>query len=305
MSNPESVKEKFDKILEDQRRSRLWYAVLQSEAPPTLEFTTFDRWMRLGDARAYTSRNRIQSFPLRGIHHPALGTLVSLSMSDTDGLSSDFLQRVCDEYLNATFVESVTHGMCTFIFIAALTKLSLSLQAPSTIPRHTYTHHRALFVVPFVMYTQATVHLAFRWELVRSSFVIHGPEHSGYRIITCQRCWTFWNQKWRMITVSVLCTIGSTIFNVFYIIQNLDALGTHPFQVVIGGTDWAIAYYSMTLSTTIICTALILYPMLTTEAPSGPKTNLYTYHRVITILIESSALYAFSLVLFLISYATI
>ncbi|PBK65304.1 hypothetical protein ARMSODRAFT_1022421 [Armillaria solidipes] len=56
----------------------------------------------------------------------------------------------------------------------------------------------------------------------------------------------------------------------------------------------------MALSTTIICTALILYPMPTTEAPSRPKTNLYTYHRVIAILIESSTHYAFSLILFLV-----
>ncbi|PBK93364.1 hypothetical protein ARMGADRAFT_1030019 [Armillaria gallica] len=229
-------------------------------------------------------------------------------MSDTaDGLSPDFLRRVCDEYLNATFVESFTHGMYTFIFIVALTKLS-------------------------------TVHLAFRWKLVRSSFVIHGPEHlyvymalasrdtlsaratysvtSSINILIADcimlsttntelkdqiwRCWTFWNRKWRMIIVPMLCTIGGTVFNVLYIIQNLDALGTHPFQDVIGGTDWAIVYYSMTLSTTIICTALILYPMLTTEAPNGPKTNVYTYHRVIAILIESSSLYAVSLIFLLV-----
>ncbi|PBK65305.1 hypothetical protein ARMSODRAFT_441096 [Armillaria solidipes] len=93
-------------------------------------------------------------------------------MSDTDGLSSDFLRRVCDENLTATFVESVTHGMCTFIFIVALTKLCSKRNTQA------YTHRCALFVVLFVMYTQATVHLAFRWELVRTSFVIHRPEHS-------------------------------------------------------------------------------------------------------------------------------
>ncbi|KAK0218442.1 hypothetical protein EDD85DRAFT_1029162 [Armillaria nabsnona] len=243
-------------------------------------------------------------------------------MSDTtDGLSSDFLRRVCDEYLNATFVESFTHGMYTFIFIVALTKL---FSKHST---QKYIHRNVLFVVLFVMYTLATVHLAFRWKLVRSSFVIHGPEHlyvymalasrntlparatysvtSSINILIADcimiwRCWTFWNRKWRMIIVPMLCTISGTVFNVFYIIQNLDALGTHPFQHVIGGTDWAIAYYSMTLSTTIICTALILYPMLTTEAPNGPKSSVYTYHRVIAILVESSSLYAVSLIFLLV-----
>ncbi|PBK93356.1 hypothetical protein ARMGADRAFT_1012265 [Armillaria gallica] len=239
----------------------------------------------------------------------------------TDGLSLDFLRRVCDEYLNATSVESFTHGMYTFIFIVALTKL---FSKHST---QKYIHRNVLFVVLFVMYTLATVHLAFRWELVRSSFVIHGPEHlyvymalasrntlsaratysvtSSINILIADcimiwRCGTFWNRKWRMIIVPMLCTIGGTVFNVLYIIQNLDALGTHSFQDVIGGTDWAIAYYSMTLSTTIICTALILYPMLTTEAPNGPKSNVYTSHRVIAILIESSSLYAVSLIFLLV-----
>ncbi|KAK0450515.1 uncharacterized protein EV420DRAFT_737840 [Desarmillaria tabescens] len=243
-------------------------------------------------------------------------------MSDTtDGLSSDFIRRICDEYLNATFVESFTHGMYTFIFIVALTKLFSKHNTQK------FIHRNVLFLVLFVMYTLATVHLAFRWKLVRSAFVVYGPEHlyvymalasrntlparatysvtSSVNILIANgimiwRCWTFWGHKWRMIILPVLCTIGGTIFNILYILQNLDALGTHPFQDVIGGTDWAIAYYSMTLSTTIICTTLILYPMLTTEAPSGPKTNLYTYHRVIAILIESSALYALTLILLLI-----
>ncbi|KAK0234326.1 hypothetical protein IW262DRAFT_1452880 [Armillaria fumosa] len=243
-------------------------------------------------------------------------------MSDTaDGLSPDFLRRVCDEYLNATFVESFTHGMYTFIFIVALTKLF------SKYSTQKYIHRNVFFVVLFVMYTLATVHLAFRWKLVRSSFVMHGPEHlyvymalasrdtlsaratysvtSSINILLADcimiwRCWTFWNGKWRMIILPILCTIGGTIFNVLYIIRNLDALGTHPFQDVIGGTDWAVAYYSMTLSTTIICTALILYPMLTIEAPGGPRTTLYIYHRVVAVLIESQALYAFSLILLLV-----
>ncbi|KAK0491779.1 hypothetical protein EDD18DRAFT_1186229 [Armillaria luteobubalina] len=190
-----------------------------------------------------------------------------------------------------------------------------------------YIHRNVLFAVLFVMYALATVHLAFRWKLVRSSFVVHGPEHlyvymalasrdtfsaratysvtSSINILLADcimiwRCWTFWNGKWRMIIVPMLCTIAGTIFNILYIIRNLDALGTHPFQDVIGGTDWAIAYYSMTLSTTIVCTALILYPMLTAEAPSGPRSNLYTYHRVMAILVESSSLYAFSLILLLV-----
>ncbi|KAK0218419.1 hypothetical protein EDD85DRAFT_990032 [Armillaria nabsnona] len=227
----------------------------------------------------------------------------------TDRLSPDFLCRVCDEYLNVMFVKSFTHGMYTFIFIVALTKL---FSKHST---QKYIHRNILFMVLFVMYTLATVHLAFCWKLVRSSFVIHGPEHFRlYHGATFPQqlsvtdtelkgqiwhCWTFWNWKWRMTIVPMLCTIGGTIFNIFYIIQNFNALGMHPFQGVIGSTNWAIAYYFMTLSTMIICTALILYPMVTTEAPSRPKTCVYTYHRVIVILVESSSLYAFSLILLL------
>ncbi|KAK0209320.1 hypothetical protein DFS33DRAFT_1309319 [Desarmillaria ectypa] len=243
-------------------------------------------------------------------------------MSDTNGLSPDFMRRVCDEYLNATFVESFTHGMYTFVFTVALTKL---FSKHSTQKR---AHRNFLLAVLFLMYTLATVHLAFRWKLVRSAFVIHGPEHlyvymafasrntlparATYSVtlsiniliadcIMIWRCWTFWDHKWRMIILPVFCTIGGTIFNVLYIIQNLDALGTQPFQDVISGTNWAIAYYSMTLSTTVICTALILYPMLTTEAPTrGPRSNLYTYCRIIAIITESSALYALTLILFLV-----
>ncbi len=59
-------------------------------------------------------------------------------------------------------------------------------------------------------------------------------------------------------------------------------------------------YISFVLATTLWCTLLIIYRILTvTGVRPGADGRLRVYHRFIAVLVESSALYSMSLIVFL------
>ncbi len=59
-------------------------------------------------------------------------------------------------------------------------------------------------------------------------------------------------------------------------------------------------YTSLILATTLSCTLLIIYRILTVAgARHGAEGRLRVYHHFIEVLVESSALYSISLILYL------
>ncbi len=59
-------------------------------------------------------------------------------------------------------------------------------------------------------------------------------------------------------------------------------------------------YTSFVLATTLSCTLLIIYRILTVAGVRhGAEGRLRVYHRFIEVLVESSALYSISLILYL------
>ncbi|KAK0460467.1 uncharacterized protein EV420DRAFT_1762739 [Desarmillaria tabescens] len=69
--------------------------------------------------------------------------------------------------------------------------------------------------------------------------------------------------------------------------------------------NWGIAYYSMTLSTTVICTALIVF-RLTRASRTGKSLRFGPdpYHKVMEIMVESAALYVVALAVYIPFIAT-
>lgn len=70
------------------------------------------------------------------------------------------------------------------------------------------------------------------------------------------------------------------------------------------GVDYATALYSTSLATTVYCTAMILYRLycIVKIQGLGPGPGIRTYHGVMEILIESSALYCTATLFALIAY---
>ncbi len=58
-------------------------------------------------------------------------------------------------------------------------------------------------------------------------------------------------------------------------------------------TDWALIYISLTLATTLLCTLLIVYRIV--RLASGVSS----YRKIVEIVIESSAMYSLTLIVYL------
>ncbi len=61
-------------------------------------------------------------------------------------------------------------------------------------------------------------------------------------------------------------------------------------------TDWQTMYLSLTLATTLMCTLLIVYRILSV---GGIKAGLRTYRGVVEVIVESAALYSTILIIYI------
>ncbi len=61
----------------------------------------------------------------------------------------------------------------------------------------------------------------------------------------------------------------------------------------VGDMDWSLIYILMTLATTVICTILILYRIIRLAH------RIFLFRSIISILIESSAMYSLALIVYL------
>lgn len=68
------------------------------------------------------------------------------------------------------------------------------------------------------------------------------------------------------------------------------------------GVDYATALYSTSLATTVYCTAVIVYRVMSVGIRAPHGGGLRTYHSIIEILVESSALYSIATLFALIAY---
>lgn len=69
--------------------------------------------------------------------------------------------------------------------------------------------------------------------------------------------------------------------------------------------NWGVAYYTMTLSTTVICTTLIVFRL--TQASRAADFLRFApnpYHKVMEIMVESAALYVVALAIYIPFIAT-
>ncbi|KAK0488301.1 hypothetical protein EDD18DRAFT_1420172 [Armillaria luteobubalina] len=104
------------------------------------------------------------------------------------------------------------------------------------------------------------------------------------------RCWIVWGQRWLIILPPVLLLISATV---------LKMLATYELYVA---SDDYIRYFtpysSCVLATTLWCTLLIIYRIVTVaRAGSRAGGGLRAYRHVLEVLVESSALYSISLIL--------
>ncbi|PBK93909.1 hypothetical protein ARMGADRAFT_1079402 [Armillaria gallica] len=254
-----------------------------------------------------------------------------MSQIDPDFASIQVLaMQASDSWFNGIIIESLTHGMYTALLGVALWRiLSSSARQP-----------KVLAGISVSMYILATMHLSVRWFYARRAFITNGQTEetrffalldsliaggplwvptissvvASINILLADcviiwRCWIIWGRNWRIVFLPSLCTLCGTIFDLFFLIQELvPSTGSQGQSVTPWGSNsinWGIAYYSMTLSTTIICTMLMVYRLA--RASMARKSLCFAsnpYYQVMEIMVESAALYVVALVVFIPFIAT-
>ncbi|PBK96223.1 hypothetical protein ARMGADRAFT_1061800 [Armillaria gallica] len=109
------------------------------------------------------------------------------------------------------------------------------------------------------------------------------------------RCWVFWGRRWLIVLIPTLCAIAGTIaksmqIRSVFINTTSDIGSTGGFAVDI---DWALIYISLTFATTLLCTLLIVYRIVRLAS------RVSSYKRIVEIVIESSAMYSLTLIVYL------
>ncbi|PBK67618.1 hypothetical protein ARMSODRAFT_319225 [Armillaria solidipes] len=238
----------------------------------------------------------------------ATQTDIPSDLADDD--KADLFQFL-DAQLNSTILYALLHGIYTGILAVTLWNIFINKCWPI---------RRVLVVVIIFLYALITIDFAANWPFVHSAFINNGQSFwtvylklTGAAQATCWEmgiaasmstiladlyviwcCWMIWGRRWLVVLLPILSlvsAIGSRIMVIYY--NNLNA----PTSME---AIFLMLYTSFVLTTTLSCTLLIIYRILTVAgARRGAEDRLRVYHRFIEVLVESSALYSITLILYL------
>ncbi|PBK64681.1 hypothetical protein ARMSODRAFT_1022952 [Armillaria solidipes] len=243
------------------------------------------------------------------------------SATETQGITGEeasIIFRVLDIYFNEMIIYALMHGIYTCAFAVTLRTI-FSRKTRSGASRN------LMVLVIIILYVLSTISFAFMWFFVRFGFIGNGQNALtvfgglaafnnqcnvfqttvGVTGIICtfladgamiRRCWVIWGSRWSIVLIPILLLITETviksvqIYHLLYDVLESDELSKY------GGTKWTILYTSLILATTLMCTFLIVYRILSV---GGIKAGLRTYRGVVEVIVESAALYSTILIIYI------
>ncbi|KAK0207707.1 hypothetical protein IW262DRAFT_527019 [Armillaria fumosa] len=209
--------------------------------------------------------------------------------------------------VNQELLGIFVHGIHTSIVVFTLWAIFSSKE------RRSKTRNTMVFLI-VLLYIFATMSVATNWAFATtylftgqgssSTFVryLHrwpgtvavGMNSSIADGITIWRCWIIWGRRWPAVILPILlflvqvaCGGIAFLFN----LRDTAIVGRSSLEV-----DWTVVYLCCSLGTTLLCTTLITYRIVTATKGTHDCTNTNTYCRVIEVLVESSLLYAIGLI---------
>ncbi|KAK0226384.1 hypothetical protein IW262DRAFT_1457614 [Armillaria fumosa] len=213
-------------------------------------------------------------------------------------------------YLNGVALEALVHGMYTSLVGVTLWYILFN----PTI-RLSKSHTSRMSISAVLMYFFTTLNLAIRWSWMRFPLVfsridaqnstayytfgnvddltlwaISGAA-TGANILIADSILVFvWGRRWPIVVLPILLTVGDTASDVLFIYHN--ATDKYSLDGAIWGpaVKWGVIFYSMSLATTVYCTALIIFRIL---------AHRKQYWSVIEMVVESAMMYALALVVFI------
>ncbi|PBK87354.1 hypothetical protein ARMGADRAFT_1085758 [Armillaria gallica] len=225
----------------------------------------------------------------------------------TDDDKASIFQSL-DAMLNSVILYSLLHGIYTGIL--AVTLWNIFVNKSRLIRRSTV-------VMIILLYTLTTINFAFSWSYIHLAFIEHGQSFrtvysrltgpaqaffwgngitsalgtilADLYIIWC--CWMVWGRRWLLVLPSMLSLISATVSKI---------IGEYQMYFNASYEVFLLLYVSFILATTLWCTSLIIYRILTIVGVGrGADGRLRVFQHFIEVLVESSALYSISLIAYL------
>ncbi|KAK0467768.1 uncharacterized protein EV420DRAFT_1684284 [Desarmillaria tabescens] len=179
---------------------------------------------------------------------------------------------------------------------------------------------QVLVVIIILLHALDTISFAVTWSYIYSAFIQNGQSFwtvylkfdtvnhavnleagitgcmstilADSYIIWC--CWIVWGRCWLIVLLPILSLISAIVIKIINVYYGYFGASSSVFLM---------PYTSLILATTLWCTLLIIFRILTvTRVRHGGGGRLRVYHRFIEVLVESSALYSISLILYLAFY---
>ncbi|PBK93531.1 hypothetical protein ARMGADRAFT_1012377 [Armillaria gallica] len=234
--------------------------------------------------------------------------IIPLNLTDAE---KAFILQSLDTNLNARILISLLHGIYTGIVAVTLWNIFTSKSRPIG---------RTMVVVIILLYIVATINFVLNWLYVRSIFVEHGQDFRTRYLAQCipsfestvemgvtgvictiladstiiWRCGIVWGRRWLVVLLPVLLLISGSVFKIIATFKiSTTAVTAYPLGFAL--------YSAFILATTLWCTLLIIYRIV--AVAHRVSDGLRTYRHVIEIMVESSALYSLTLILYVIFYA--
>ncbi|KAK0479668.1 hypothetical protein IW261DRAFT_1419749 [Armillaria novae-zelandiae] len=195
-----------------------------------------------------------------------------------------------DADLNSVIFCSLLHGIYTGIVAVVLENMIFADKSRPT--------GRALTIIIILLYISTTIDFALTWSYVPTVFIDHGE--------TLRTEYISYQTPGMGITIGAasagaICTVlaDSTMVWRCWIVWGKRHY-TPPYEYILG----YVLYSSFTLASTLWCTLFIIYRIVTVARSAGAAGGgLSAYRHVIEVLVESSALYSISSILFVGFYA--
>ncbi|KAJ3934723.1 MAG: hypothetical protein NXY57DRAFT_1106944 [Lentinula lateritia] len=222
--------------------------------------------------------------------------------------------------LVSIFIQTLLYGAYTVIF--ALTVWILVWRRPAG-----QSINKLLLWTSIVMFVLATMHISINYARVFMAFITYrnaegGPaaffnilsnftQVFGSAIYVTQtlvgdsvvlvRCYIVWGRRWYIVACPALLLLGSTAsgIGILYSFAHIEDAEVFALQL----QDWIVSFFSLTLSTNFICTALVAYRIWYVNRAVINFTH-HSWNPVMLLVIESGAIYSATLLSLLILYKT-
>ncbi|PBK96208.1 hypothetical protein ARMGADRAFT_1077714 [Armillaria gallica] len=220
-----------------------------------------------------------------------------------------------DAYLKALILESWFHGLYTGIVVVTLWAILTAMKR---------LHGPSLCTIIIMLYVLRTIAFVMEWTFEHHAFIEYG--YNNYSVFTALmnkdlwwrlsyfiagimggistilvditiiwRCWVLWNCQWQVVLIPIMFLMAATwlqlamqMFSDFSTVNDISESVSFTTEI-----DWSLVYTVLILTTTLMCTLLIVYRIVRFAH------RLLLFRRIISTLIESAMIYTLTLIVYL------